>query len=172
MEASGSKVLQSSWFQCQELEWKATNSEKTTLEIKVFRVFNCDTHSWGWGVPLGCGTPRSGFPSAIWCFYVHQRQVQRGTERLNQTGFVWLPHLIIKSPGRNNNSTYRVWTDKCISLCKGLLRSCYKHTRVFQQCYSWKQIPSVLLFTLLNVNVESPGNTNKIWMMNIPHSPV
>lgn len=103
MEASGSKVLQSSWFQCQELEWKATNSEKTTLEIKVFRVFNCDTHSWGWGVPLGCGTPRSGFPSAIWCFYVHQRQVQRGTERLNQTGFVWLPHLIIKSPGRNNN---------------------------------------------------------------------
>lgn len=39
---------------------------------------------------------------------------------------------------------------------------------MLQQRYSWKQIPSVFLFTLLNVNVERSENTNKIWMMNIP----
>lgn len=75
-----------------------------------------------------------------------------------------------KSPVRTNNCIYGVWTEKYINICEGLLCVCYKGTCVSLWHYSWKQIPSVFLFTLLNVNVESSENTNKIWMMNIPRS--
>lgn len=107
------------------------------------------------------------FPSEL------QKQLQMGQVGimlgLSQFLFGCLT-LILKPPGRSNNCIYSVWTDKCINICKGLLCACYKCTYASQWHYSWKQFPSVFLFTLLNVNVESSENANKIWMMNIPHS--